>query len=85
MIFYSLDSNGALAGVGPLTLTGTFNSVIENADGTLSYHVPNGANTYDGTSAVATPVPAALPLFAGGLGALGLLGSLRKRKAAAAA
>lgn len=32
----------------------------------------------------ATPLPAALPLFASGLGALGLLGWRRKRKAAAA-
>ncbi len=32
----------------------------------------------------ATPVPAALPLFAGGLGAIGLLGWRRKRKNAAA-
>jgi hypothetical protein len=32
----------------------------------------------------ATPLPAALPLFATGLGALGLLGWRRKRKAAAA-
>lgn len=32
-----------------------------------------------------TPLPAALPLFAGGLGALGLLGWRRKRKAAALA
>ena len=31
-----------------------------------------------------TPLPAALPLFAGGLGALGLLGWRRKRKAVAA-
>ena len=31
---------------------------------------------------IATPLPAALPLFAGGLGALGLLGWRRKRKAA---
>jgi len=30
----------------------------------------------------ATPLPAALPLFAGGLGALGLLGWRRKRNAA---
>jgi hypothetical protein len=30
-----------------------------------------------------TPLPAALPLFASGLGALGLLGWRRKRKAAA--
>ena len=35
-----------------------------------------------GTSAV--PLPAALPLFATGLGALGLLGLRRKRKANAA-
>ena len=33
----------------------------------------------------ATPLPAALPLFAGGLGALGLLGWRRKRKAEVAA
>jgi hypothetical protein len=33
----------------------------------------------------ATPLPAALPLFAGGLSALGLLGWRRKRKAAALA
>ena len=34
-------------------------------------------------AADATPLPAALPLFAGGLGALGLLGWRRKRKQAA--
>jgi len=32
----------------------------------------------------ATPLPATLPLFAGGLGAMGLLGRRRKRKNAAA-
>ena len=32
-----------------------------------------------------TPLPAALPLFAGGLGALGLLGWRRMKKAAASA
>jgi hypothetical protein len=36
-------------------------------------------------SVTLTPLPTALPLFAGGLGALGLLGWRRKRKAAAAA
>jgi hypothetical protein len=36
-----------------------------------------------GSSIAATPLPAALPLFASGLGALGLLGWRRKRKAAA--
>jgi len=36
------------------------------------------------TAPPSTPLPAALPLFASGLGALGLLGWRRKRKAAAA-
>jgi hypothetical protein len=41
--------------------------------------------TYTDTSfSSATPLPAALPLFASGLGALGLLGWRRKRKNAAA-
>jgi len=38
----------------------------------------------DITITAETPLPAALPLFAGGLGALGLFGWRRKRKAAAA-
>ena len=38
-----------------------------------------------GSFLVATPLPAALPLFATGLGALGLFGWRRKRKAAATA
>jgi hypothetical protein len=43
-------------------------------------------NTYeDAWYVAATPIPAALPLFASGLGALGLLGWRRKRKAQAAA
>jgi hypothetical protein len=40
--------------------------------------------TFSLTPNSAVPVPAALPLFATGLGALGLLGWRRKRKAAAA-
>ncbi len=39
----------------------------------------------DITAASATPLPAALPLFAGGLGALGMLGWRRKKKSARAA
>ena len=40
---------------------------------------------FDPSTPAETPLPAALPLFATGLGALGLLGWRRKRKAAAAA
>jgi hypothetical protein len=36
------------------------------------------------TAVAATPLPAALPLFATGVGALGLFGWRRKRKNAAA-
>ena len=45
---------------------------------------PQGVSTDITTSSVVTtPLPAALPLFATGLGSLGLLGWRRKRKAAA--
>jgi len=55
--------------------------------------IDNGQGGFFGTDAVlaqfvvtaSTPVPAALPLFATGLGALGLLGWRRKRKTAALA
>jgi hypothetical protein len=50
---------------------------------TFSFGTTEGANNVPGVSTV--PVPAALPLFATGLGALGLLGWRRKRKARAAA
>jgi hypothetical protein len=45
----------------------------------------NGETTTGGGGDNPTPLPAALPLFASGLGALGLLGWRRKRKAQAAA
>jgi hypothetical protein len=48
---------------------------------TLSSLDINGTNYTSSLSA--TPLPAALPLFAGGLGAMGLLGWRRKRKAQA--
>jgi hypothetical protein len=42
-----------------------------------------GLTTESPTSVTTTPLPAALPLFASGLGALGLLGWRRKRRTAA--
>jgi hypothetical protein len=47
----------------------------------------NGVNTtydFEASGGAATPLPAALPLFATGLGALGIVGWRRKRKAKAA-
>jgi hypothetical protein len=41
-------------------------------------------HNYSSAAASATPLPAALPLFAGGLGVIGLLARRRKRKNAAA-
>jgi hypothetical protein len=58
---------------------GTYDVYIELA----STDDPN--NTISLTSVVSsTPLPAALPLFAGGLGMFGLLAGRRKRKASAA-
>ena len=46
-------------------------------------HTNNNAGIWSGDGVAAVPLPAALPLFATGLGALGLLGWRRKRKQAA--
>jgi hypothetical protein len=71
--------------------TQTFDVVASGSSTTLDflgYNVP--ANTFltdvsVTQDEVATPLPAALPLFATGIGALGLLGWRRKRKAKAVA
>ena len=56
--------------------------------GLVTYFGPwgfSGGSTDTVLTPAATPVPAALPLFATGLGALGLLGWRRKKKVAALA
>jgi hypothetical protein len=65
--------------------------LVGYSGGTISYFLTeSGIASSSGVGSLspavsATPLPAALPLFAGGLGALGLLGWRRKRKAAALA
>jgi hypothetical protein len=55
-----------------------------NIDGAASNNFDNPLDLPPGSWSV-TPLPAALPLFATGVGGLGLLGWRRKKKAAAAA
>jgi hypothetical protein len=56
----------------------------ENSLSGLQHNSDLSSNFIFGTAAATTPIPAALPLFASGLGVLGLLGWRRKRKAPAA-
>lgn len=51
----------------------------------LTLDISPGLDNVVGTAATATPLPAALPLFATGLGAFGLLGWRRKKKSTALA
>jgi hypothetical protein len=51
----------------------------------LTLEISQGIDNVVGTAEAATPLPAALPLFATGLGALGLLGWRRKKKSVALA
>jgi hypothetical protein len=63
-----------------------FQDAACNATGPIvGYDAPLQIGTWDATISTTTPLPAALPLFATGLGALGLLGRRRKRRAQAVA
>ena len=60
-------------------IAGGGSAVLNFAGGNLSEASP----IFDNVQVAATPLPAALPLFAGGLGLLGLLGRYRRRGQAA--
>jgi hypothetical protein len=85
------NANGSIAGNGPhnpfLNQTATF--TINDAAITAATTVTAATFSFGTTAGINVPgeipVPAALPLFATGLGALGLLGWRRKRKASATA
>ena len=64
------------------SVTLQFTNLVNSQDGGLDLGLDNVSVT---DAVAATPLPAALPLFATGLGALGVLGWRRKRKKAALA
>jgi hypothetical protein len=79
-VIYQVTLEATAFGTATTTLDPLFSINDPNAqDFSLNFSagIPNGAVS-------ATPLPAALPLFASGLGALGVLGWRRKRKVAAA-
>jgi hypothetical protein len=65
------------------TASAKYNLAWDGGDGI--YELNQSIFIFGNFTVTETPLPAALPLFAGGLGVLGLLGWRRKRKAAAGA
>ena len=74
----TIQSNGGAPAIGVLFDS---NSIFFTHG---SQAIPAGANVVLAVTFAETPLPAAFPLFATGLGALGLMAWRRKRKAVAA-
>jgi PEP-CTERM motif len=80
MIFYSFDSNGAPADVGPLSVSATTAFAIENANGSFHFVVPPpGTNIYDGVSS-AVPEPSTWAMMLLGFAGLGFAFRHSRRK-----
>jgi hypothetical protein len=85
-IYYSPTASGDIYFYGTSANEG---NTFDNTAGPAWGYFPDPRNVESGATSfivatVETPLPAALPLFATGLGGLGLLGWRRKRKAQAA-
>jgi hypothetical protein len=91
--FLDPTSMDALILAGTLLPDTTYDYELDFSDRLNDYDSKNGSFTVQGfdlrtdgsftTEGAETPLPAALPLFASGIGAMSLLGWRRKRKAAA--
>ncbi|MGZ5866501.1 MAG: hypothetical protein ACXWKC_14070, partial [Xanthobacteraceae bacterium] len=75
---------GQMTGAFTATSTSTPIRIESIAFGSRVFMIGLDDVSVTGPSVAETPIPGALPLFASGLGALGLLGWRRKRKAVAA-
>jgi hypothetical protein len=84
VMFGFVDIGGIFTTLDPPGATGTTANGINDLGQIVGFYTDANNDTIGFETAI-TPLPAALPLFASGLGALGLLGWRRKRKAQAAA
>ena len=78
-----LAQSGNSLGSGETSSQFAFYSLLVTSDWTIELLTPDNETTFVSGSVNAVPLPAALPLFATGLGMMGLLGWRRKKKAAA--
>jgi hypothetical protein len=76
--------NGIALSSDPFEFYGYWDFTAPDAPSTI-YHLPATYWTYTTTQLNQVPLPAAFPLFASGLGVMGLLGWRQKRKKAAEA
>jgi len=85
-LWFASDNNGAFSNLPSLNVVAslTETGAMQEIGGYFGV-AGNSIQVQSGSAPAVTPLPAALPLFASGLGALGLLGWRRKRKAPAAA
>jgi hypothetical protein len=79
----SLASNGLVGATPSVSFNGT--DALFKQSTTTSFNAIGGKTAVFDVTTATTPLPAALPLFATGIGGLGLLGWRRKRKALAVA
>jgi hypothetical protein len=80
-VLFSAPGDIPAAGAFQLVTLSAVAPLVATGDVTFAFGTGNGSTGYwDVASLSSTPTPAALPLFASGLGALGLIGWRRKRK-----